>query len=205
MKTGPKYKICKRLGSEVFEKCQTQKFLLAEERHSKTRGGRKRSGALSNYGRQLLEKQKVRYMYGLSERQLSRYVKESLAKKGADPAQVLMRRIESRLDNAIYRAGLASTRALARQIASHGHITVNGRKVTIPSYILSEGDNIAIREGSKEKRLFENLDERLKEHQSPAWISFDAKKMSGQVHTLPSMEMKELPFDVGTVLEYYSR
>ena len=204
MKTGPKYKICKRLGSSVFEKCQTQKFLLAEERRGRVRG-RSRPRALSDYGKQLIEKQKVRFTYGLAEKQLARYVKESMSQKILGPDQVLIKKLESRLDNTIYRAGLASTRSLARQIASHGHITVNGKKVTIPSYSLVEGDIISVREGSRSKKLFENLSEKLKEHQSPTWISFDPKKMEGLITETPADDMTQLPFNLSTVLEYYSR
>ena len=206
MRTGPKYKICKRLGSSVFEKCQTQKFMLSEERRVKSKGrGGRRPRSLSDYGRQLLEKQKVRYTYGLSEKQLSRYVKEATEHKGHDPIQTLLASLESRLDNAIYRIGLANTRALARQIVSHGHILVNKRKVTIPSYVVKEGDVIAIREGSREKILFQNLDERLKDYQSISWITFDLQKKEGEVKTAPHVDPKESVFDVGTVLEYYSR
>ncbi len=204
MKTGPKYKICKRLGSGVFEKCQTQKFLLAEERRGRARG-RSRPRALSDYGRQLLEKQKVRFTYGLAEKQLAKYVKESTSQREQGPDRVLIKKLESRLDNAIYRAGLASTRSLARQIASHGHITVNGRRVTIPSYSLSVGDVIAVREGSRSKKIFENLDEKLKEYQSPKWINFDPKKMEGSILEIPDIDITLMPFDLGTVLEYYSR
>src|SRR3990167_4336783 len=114
MRIGPKYKICKRLGSSVFEKCQTQKFMLSEERRNKSKGrtGR-RPRALSDYGRQLLEKQKMRYTYGLSEKQLSRYVKAAFALK--DPVSALYRALELRADNAVYRAGLAPTRRASSQ------------------------------------------------------------------------------------------
>jgi len=204
MRAGPKYKICKRLGSSVFEKCQTQKFMLAEERHNKSKR-RSRGRGPSDYGKQLLEKQKVRYTYGISEKQLSRYVREATEKVGSDPAQLLIVRLESRLDNAIYRMGLASTRALARQIVSHGHITINGHKVTIPSYTLKEGEEIAIREGSRGKILFENLEERLKDHNGSSWISFDLKTKEGLVKGRPLGDTRELGFDIGIVLEYYSR
>ena len=121
---GPKYKICKRLGGAVFEKCQTQKFTLAEARKKTTKSQGKRPNAMSDYKRQLLEKQKMRYTYGLSERQLSGYVAQSV-EKSAHPGDALMLRLESRLDNVVYRLGLAKTRRLARQMVSHGHILVN--------------------------------------------------------------------------------
>ena len=202
MQIGPKYKICKRLGSSVFEKCQTQKFQLSEARFTKIR---KRRKTLSDYGRQLIEKQKIRYSYGISERQLSRYVKESVGKKGVDPAICLFEKLESRLDNVIYRLGLASTRRLARQLASHGHITVNGRKMTIPSHMVSIGDIISIREGSKTKTPFINLVEKLSEYKIPAWLSFDVKKTEGKIEKKPIYSGTEAPFDISTVLEFYSR
>lgn len=199
-----KYKICKRLGSSVFEKCQTQKFMLSQERRERSRRGGKRPGALSDFGKQLLEKQKVRYTYGVAERQLSRYAKESM-ERARDPEAHFVNRLESRLDNAVYRAGLTATRSAARQMVSHGHITVNGRRVNIPSLAVKEGDVIAVREGSRSKILFADLTERLKEHRGAQWIAFDAGKMSGVVKGAPQAEKTELGFDVETVLEYYSR
>src|SRR5690348_2193115 len=128
MLLGPKYKICKRLGASVFEKCQTQKFQLAEARAPrKTRG--RRGG--SDFGTQLLEKQKARFTYGLSESQFSRYVHEAMEKKGKDSVIGLLTRLESRLDNVIYRAGFVKTRRAARQMVSHGHVLVNGRRVNV--------------------------------------------------------------------------
>lgn len=205
MITGPKYKICKRLGGAVFEKCQTQKFALAEARQSKGRGrGGRRPGAMSDYKRQLLEKQKMRYQYGLSERQLSRYVKESV-EKSTDPSTALMQRLESRLDNVVYRLGLAKTRRLARQIVSHGHVTVNGRKVTIPSYQAAAGEEIAVRDGSKQSVLFTRSEDEGAPAQIPAWLTFDAKTLRGSLTSTPTYDTTELLFDLEQVLEYYSR
>lgn len=205
---GPKFKICKRLGGAVFEKCQTQKFTLAEARktNQKTRG--KRPGQASDYKRQLLEKQKMRYTYGLSERQLSRYVEESVQRsKGgsSNPAGTLMARLESRLDNVVYRLGLAKTRRLARQMVSHGHITVDGRKVTIPSYQVAQKQAIAVREGSKASALFQTLIEEGREARVPVWLAFDQRALSGSVTAFPSYDAHELLFDLEQVFEYYSR
>lgn len=204
MKAGPKYKICKRLGSSVFEKCQTQKFMLSEARSLKSSRKRRRK-TLSDYGRQLIEKQKVRYTYGISEKQLSNYIKEAVSKKGVIPMEKLFENLELRLDNIIYQLGLANTRGLSRQIASHGHILINGRKMTIPSHRLSKGDTIEIREGSKNKVIFTAIDERLAEHKAPGWLSFDKKKMTGVVVEKPAYESSLVAFDMGAVLEYYSR
>ena len=155
MKIGPKFKIAKRLGAPIFEKTQTAKFELSVARSANQRRGR-RPGQMSDYKRQLLEKQKMRFTYGISERQLRRYVDEAV-EKSHQPVAIIMDRLESRLDNVIYRMGLAKTRRLARQIASHGHICVNGRKMTIPSHRVKVGDVLSIREGSRQTGLFVDL------------------------------------------------
>lgn len=201
---GPKYKICKRLGGAVFEKCQTQKFALSEAKSAQNQRGRRRGGAMSDYKRQLLEKQKMRYTYGITEKQLVRYVKEAISHQG-EPTGSLMKRLESRLDNVIYRLGLAKTRRLARQIVSHGHITVNGKKMTIPSYKVREGDTIEIRSGSKEKALFITLSESYEPAAVPAWLRFDVKALSGEMAAEPMYDPSESLFDPAQVLQFYSR
>lgn len=188
----------------MFEKCQTQKFMLSEARSAKSSRKRRRK-TLSDYGRQLIEKQKVRYTYGISEKQLSNYVKEAVSKKGINPIEKLFENLELRLDNVVYQLGLAHTRGLSRQMTSHGHITINGRKITIPSRRLSKGDTIAIRDGSKNKVLFTTIDERLAEHKVPAWLTFNKKKMTGEVVEKPAYDSSMMAFDIGAVLEYYSR
>lgn len=139
---GPRYKICKRLGNTVFEKCQTQKYAVAEARRGMKRGRRPRQ--LSDYGKQLLEKQRVRFTHGISEKQLSGYVKAATSKQG-EPTVTLRRLLEMRLDNVLFRLGLASTRRSARQMISHGHIMINGHKVTIPSYQTKVDEVITVR------------------------------------------------------------
>lgn len=201
---GPKYKICKRLGGAVFEKCQTQKFTLAEARHKGVQNKGRRPGTMSDYKRQLLEKQKMRYTYGLSERQLSRYVHESVEKSG-NPSRTLMICLESRLDNIVYRLGLAKTRRLARQLVSHGHVTVGGRKITIPSYRVSPRQVVAIREGSKNSPLFGTLTEEAKTADVPSWLAFDPAALRGSLAAPPSYNAHELLFDLEQVFEYYSR
>ncbi|MCW9054748.1 MAG: 30S ribosomal protein S4 [Candidatus Pacebacteria bacterium] len=202
MKIGPKYKIAKRLGASVFEKCQTQKFALSESRRAKRRG--KRPKQISDYGKQLLEKQKVRFTYGVTEKQLSRYVKTGT--QGAhEPANKIYQALESRLDNVVYRLGLVPTRRFARQIVSHGHITVNGKRMTVPSYTVSVGDVVTVRVNSKEKGLFTDLEERLKNYTAPKWLSFDEKKLEGTVVALPEFSGADASIDMGLVLEFYSR
>ena len=202
MKIGPKFKIAKRLGAPIFEKTQTQKFALSE-----AKGGRKtgrRPGAMSDYKRQLIEKQKMRFTYGISEKQLRKYVNEAV-NKSHQPISLLMARLESRLDNVAYRLGLAKTRQMARQMASHGHLTVNGKKFTIPSHQVKVGDVISVREGSKSAKLFENFVDTHEAAGVPAWLSFDVKKMSGEVKGVPQYEPSETLFDPVQVLEYYNQ
>lgn len=202
MKIGPKYKIAKRLGPTVFEKTQTQKFALAMER-----GGRakRRGRGPTEFGKQLLEKQKVRLTYGLSEKQFSAYVREAMGTHGANPSEVLHRLLEIRLDNIVYRLGLASTRRAARQMVSHGHITVNGRKTTIPSRRIVIGDRIAVREGSRSSVLFENFGERFMERPLTSWLSWNPKTMEGGIQEMPTTAANEAAGDLSSVLSFYSR
>jgi len=203
MKIGPKFKIAKRLGAPIFEKTQTAKFELSVARSANQRRGR-RPGQMSDYKRQLLEKQKMRFTYGISEKQLRRYVDEAV-EKSHQPVALIMDRLESRLDNVIYRMGLAKTRRLARQIASHGHICVNGRKMTIPSHRVKVGDVLSIREGSRQTGLFVDLSEKHEPAGVPAWASFDVKKMEGVMKAAPVYDPISSLFDPEQVMEYYSR
>ncbi|MCB9815561.1 30S ribosomal protein S4 [Candidatus Nomurabacteria bacterium] len=203
MKIGPKFKIAKRLGAPIFEKTQSQKFELSLARSANQRRG-KRPGQASDYKRQLIEKQKLRFTYGISEKQLRRYHDDAVEKSN-QPVAVMMERLESRLDNVIYKMGLAKTRRLARQIASHGHICVNGKKMTIPSHKVKVGDVLSIREGSRQTGLFIDLKEKHETAGLPAWVTFDVKKMEGEMKALPIYNPAETLFDPEQVMEFYSR
>lgn len=196
-----KYKIGKRLGPAVFEQCQTQKFALSDAR-SKNRRDRKGRRGGSDYARQLLEKQRLRFTYGLSEKQLSNYAKNAFA--SSDPVSTLFAALELRADNAIYRAGFARTRRAARQAISHGHITINGRRITIPSFRLKKGDVIAVREGSRKSPLFSSLaaDEMIS---APEWVAPDHNLMRAEIVAAPTHSPAASPVDFSTVFEFYSR
>lgn len=196
----PQYKICRRLGSGVYDKCQTSKFASSAP---KTLPGGKRPKAATEYGMQLTEKQKTRFSYGISEKQLSNYVKKVSNIKGAGTAEKLYENLESRLDNVIYRMGLGASRRATRQMVSHGHFVINSHRVTVPSYEVKVGDVVKIREGSKNKKIFENLAERLKDYNSPDWVSFDVNKMEG--HMVAKPKNNETFLDLNAVLEFYSR
>ncbi|MFC1802211.1 30S ribosomal protein S4 [Patescibacteria group bacterium] len=200
-----KYKVCRRLGNGVFDKCQTQKFSLSESRRGKVKPFGRRRKMLSGYATQLLEKQKLRFTYGLKERQLAKHVKDVASRKGIDVGSTLFENIESRLDNVVYRLSLAPTRSMARQMVSHGHITVGGRKVNVPSFKVKIGDVIGIRSQSLEKALFTDLEAKMKSRSMiPAWLSFDLKKKEGVAQSLPKMDGAE-SFDLTAVIEFYSR
>ncbi|MDO8407782.1 MAG: 30S ribosomal protein S4 [bacterium] len=203
MKTGPRYKIAKRLGASVFEKAQTQKFAISADRTAKNK--RRGRGRQSEYGKQMLEKQKVRVTYGLPERQFRNYIKGALAAKGAAPSERLHEALEMRLDNVLWRLGLTPTRRAARQMAAHGHVTVNGRKTRIPSYALSVGDRIGIREGSKSHGLLVGFAEKAAERPLPSWLAFDARAMEGRVSARPTAASADPAGDLTAVLSFYTR
>ena len=177
MKIGPKFKIAKRLGAPIFEKTQSQKFALSESKQGRT--SKRKPGQMSDYKRQLIEKQKMRFTYGITEKQLRRYVDEAL-EKSEQPVLNLYTRLEMRLDNVVYRLGLAKTRRFARQMVSHGHILVNGKRMTVPSHKVKVDDVISVREGSRQSIIFTNLAENFEAASVPAWLSFDIKKLEGK-------------------------
>ena len=155
MRIQKKFKICRRLGNGVFDKCSSQQFQLSEQKRRANRS-MKRPKQLSEYGKQLLEKQKLKISYGLKEKGLVRYTKKALFSKD-DTVTALYKMLENRLDNVIYRLGFAETRAMARQIVVHGHIYVNGRKLNVPSYQVRIGDKITVKESSRENAIFSDF------------------------------------------------
>ncbi len=200
MQIGPKYKIARRLGAPVFEKTQTAKFGLSLARKEKTAKFKKQK---SEFGQALNEKQKARFTYGLSERQFRGYVDK--AAKSANPSQTLFGLLETRLDNVLFRSGLLKTRSQARQAASHGHTTVNGRRVTVPSIHIEEGDVIGIRAGSTQSPLFGEVSERMKGQTAPAWIEANPEKREAKVIGAPVYDRAAQTFDLGIVIGFYNR
>ncbi|MFA6095478.1 MAG: 30S ribosomal protein S4 [Candidatus Paceibacterota bacterium] len=195
-----KYKIARRLGPSVFEKTQGAKFALRQERR-----GKPAYRPRTEYGLAVVEKQRVRYSYGINERQFSRYVKESVAKKGVNSVGALFARLETRLDNTVYRLGFAPTRQAARQMVTHGHIQIDGRRVAVPSYNVSVGEKVSVRNASLAKPLFKDLDERMKKVATPSWLSYDADKKIATVQGLPKWTPSEHAFSLQQVIEFYSR
>jgi len=206
-------KKCRRAGQKLFlkgAKCYTPKCSFVRKPHApgtsgQTRGRGFRRNA-SEYGTQMREKQKVKFNYGLREKQFVNYVKEASAKAGVDIADKIFEFLELRLDNAIFRMGLSDSRSKARQIASHGHIMVNGRRVNIPSYRLRMGDKITIRPQSAEKGIFQDIDVTLKKHTPPAWINLDKSAKVGEISGSPAVgEEVGMESSLNTIIEFYSR
>lgn len=171
--------------------------------HQGGRGGRNKP---SQYSLQLREKQKVKRLYGLLERQFSNLMKESTRSQGQS-GETLLLLLERRLDNTVYRSGLAMSRRAARQLVSHGHFTLNGRRVDIPSIRVKAGDVIAVRDRSKQTEYFKNIDDTSPSSPDiiPAWLKADRKKLVITVTGLPTREEAELDINEQLIVEYYSR
>jgi small subunit ribosomal protein S4 len=199
-------RICRREGEKLFlkgDRCYTEKCAIERRKYppgEHGQGYRK----LSDYGLQLREKQKVRKMYGILERQFRRYFNEAARKKGIT-GETLLQLIESRLDNVVYRMGFASNRRRARQLIRHGHILVNGRKVDLPSYSVKAGDLVEIKESSKS--ISDIIDSIAKSgHRGiPSWVEVDSTDLKGKVLHIPSREEMQLPIQEQLIVELYSK
>ncbi|MBI1957578.1 MAG: 30S ribosomal protein S4 [Candidatus Niyogibacteria bacterium] len=198
-------KVCRRLGFSVCgrEKCAFRKKPYAPGVHGK--GSKRSRPSTSEFAVQLKEKQKMKFLYGLRERQFKNIVKTATAAKGVENTRRIMQLLEGRLDNVVYRMGFAPTRASARQLVGHGHIVVNGRKVTIPSFGVRVGDRIAIRPQSAGRAVFGSLDARLKAYEAPSWIALDKEKREGVIASKPAVTDVEVGVNAGVVVEFYSR
>lgn len=202
-----KCKKCRRLGQKLFlkgERCFTPKCAMVKKPYPPGVHGKKRRRGLSEYGSQLAEKQKLKRIYGIRERQLRRYFKEASKSRGAT-TEVLLTTLERRIDNVIFRLGWAESRTKGRQIVSHGHILLNGKRVDIPSINLKKGDVVEINKASLKKSLFRDLEIKLKKFTPPAWLSLDKKEFKAAVLAMPSKEAIETPVDLQMIVEYYSR
>ncbi len=189
------------------EKCLSPKCTFLRKSYPPGMKRKRRGAALSEYGKELREKQKLKQWYNLKERQLENYVDEILRKGGrvGDAAQVLIQKLESRLDNVVFRSGFAKSRNQARQLVSHGHFQVNGRSVNIPSYQVKKGDKISLKSTASRKKIFENLPTLFKKHTPPTWLKLDSKKLTVEVTGAPTLEEAAPPAEVSAIFEYYSR
>ncbi len=210
----PVCKLCRREGEKLYlkgercftPKCAFEKRSFAPGQHGKTsgRGGNASRTGQSDFSRQLRAKQKARRIYGVLERQFHRYYETALHRRGLTGLN-LLQILKSRLDNVVFRLGFASSRSQARMFVTHGHFTVNGRRMDVPSMLLNEGDEITIREGSRGLTYFKALPDLAEKRTSPSWLNRDIKKMSGIVSRLPERMEIESSLSEQLIVEYYSR
>lgn len=211
MITHPKCKICRRAGTKLFlkgERCLSSKCSFLKRSYPPGfQGNREGRKYLSEYGRQLREKQKLRNWYNLGERRFKRYVKEVLGKRGQieDTQDLLIKRLEKRLDNVVFRLGFASSRSEARRLVSHAHFLVNERKVNIPSYNVRKGDRISLRPSSREKSGFRKLKAKFEKYQTPSWLRLNIEKLEGTVVENPTIDEVSPPAEISSIFEFYSR
>lgn len=206
VKVNSKCAKCRRAGEKLMlkgDKCLGPKCPFAKRSYAPgVHGPNARHSKLSGYGRQLKEKQKVKRMYGLMEKQFSNYVEEASRKVG-DTSKYLISYLESRLDNSVFRAGFAKARLSARQMVSHGLIAVNGRRVDVPSFRVKPGMVISIKEGAEAKKIFEGVGEKMSKAEFPSWLSVDAKALNAKVLNTPTLENPN--FNAQSIIEFYSR
>ena len=204
---GESCRVCRREGEKLFLKgsrCYTDKCALTRRAYAPGQHGQKRKKQ-SEYGTQLREKQKAKAFYGVLESQFRKYFEEASRSKEVTGLK-LLQILESRLDNVVYRLGLATSRAQARQLVRHGHFTVNGKKVNIPSYLTKVGDVIAVKEASKNEECFKQIVEATENGRPvPTWLEADLQNRNGKVVALPSRDEIDLSVQEHLIVELYSK
>jgi small subunit ribosomal protein S4 len=199
-------RLCRREGEKLFlkgERCYTNKCSVARRVYAPGQHGQQRK-KLSEYGLQLREKQKARRFYGVLESQFRKYFQMAVKKKGVT-GENLLQILESRLDNVVYRLGLATSRPEARQLVRHGHFTVNGKKVNIPSYLLKAGDVVALREKSRDSQKIQAINDIAGGKVIPKWLEYNAENYTGKMVSLPTREDIDLPIREHLIVELYSK
>lgn len=204
--TGPVCKLCRREGAKLFlkgERCYTDKCSYDRRPYPSGQHGQRRS-KFTEYGIRLREKQKVRRIYGMVEKQFAGYYDKAAHHKGVT-GENLLQLLERRLDNAVFRMGFARTRSEARQLVRHRHITVNGKAVNIPSFLVKAGDVVAVREKSKKKNVFAESADQASRRETPEWLEVEREAFQGTVKALPNRESITLPIQEQLIVEFYSR
>ena len=203
-------KTCRRLGQKLFlkgDRCFSQKCALVRRAYAPGPQKKRRGGAATEYKKSLEEKQTLKKFYGLSERQFKRYIKETLAKMGKvdDVSAELIRRLEKRLDNVIFRLGFAKSRVHARQLVSHSYFLINGKPVNIASYEVKKDDVIALKPLKKGKGVFKELANDLKRKEIPAWLQLNQDKLEAKTIGEPNLDEVKPPAEISLIFEFYSR
>ncbi|MEW6407192.1 MAG: 30S ribosomal protein S4 [Patescibacteria group bacterium] len=204
---GPKCKRCRREKEKLFlkgERCYTPKCAMVKRNYLPGTHGQKGKGMLTEYNLHLREKQKAKKIYGILEKQFKKYF-QIAAKKIGETGEVLVKLLESRLDNVIFRLGFASSRSQARLLVSHNHIKVNGKQVNIPSYQVKVGDIIEIKESSKKNKYFQGIKAKGKAEDVPKWLKLNTKTLKGEVVSLPTSADLDKKINTQLIVEYYSR
>jgi small subunit ribosomal protein S4 len=204
---GPVCRLCRREGMKLFlkgERCYTDKCAIEKRNVPPGQHGRARKAKIVGYGIQLREKQKVKRTYGVLENQFRRYFEAADRQKGIT-GELLLQMLERRLDNVVYRLGFATSRPQARQLVRHGHFTVNGKKVDIPSFAVRQGDMVAVRQRSGENPSIQHAMEEVKGRGVPEWLLLDSTAQSGRVSQLPRREQINLPVQEQLIVELYSK
>jgi small subunit ribosomal protein S4 len=205
--TGPKCRLCRREGIRLYlkgDRCYTDKCAIERRGYVPGEHGKDRRQKETPYGVQLREKQKARRVYGILEAQFRGYFRKAERKKGVT-GEILLQLLETRLDNIIYRLGIATSRPAARQIVRHGHIEVNGRSVDIPSYQVRVGDIVRVREKSRKIDAIKVAIENRRRTEMQAWLDFDDKKLEGRLNQIPSRESIPVPIQEQLIVELYSK
>ena len=195
------HKACRRYGIKL---CQSDKCPVLRRNYPPGIHGVKGKRRLTEYGTQLREKQIAKAVYGLMEKQFVNYYKEAIRREG-DTGQILQELLENRLDNVVYRAGFAKTRRMARQMVNHGLFQVNGKKLDIPSYQVKIKDEISIKPEKINSKVFAEIDKKLKDHQTPSWMSLDPAKKVVKIAGKPGPDDTEKLFNTRLIVEFYSR
>jgi small subunit ribosomal protein S4 len=204
---GPVCRLCRREGMKLFlkgERCYTEKCAIEKRNFAPGQHGKTRKSKLAGYGVQLREKQKVKRIYGVLEDQFRQYFEQAERMRGIT-GETLLQLLERRLDNVAYRLGLATSRPQARQLVRHGHLTVNGRKVNIPSFSVKPGDVVALRASSHKAPAVLHALEEVKGRGVPEWLSFDAAGFAGKISSIPTREQINLPVQEQLIVELYSK
>ncbi len=205
--TGSVCKLCRREGLKLFlkgDRCFSPKCAIEKRNYPPGEHGQRRRVKMTNYALQLREKQKMKRIYGIVERQFRNYFRMAEQQKGIT-GENLLRFLERRLENVVYRLGFASSRAEARQMVTHGHFLVNGRRVDIPSYLVDSGDHVQVAERSRELLAIKGALEGVKKRGFPAWLELDAQAMRGVVRALPAREDMVIPVQEQLVVALYSK
>ena len=204
---GPVCRLCRREGMKLFlkgERCYTEKCAIEKRNFAPGQHGKTRKQKMAGYGVQLREKQKVKRIYGVLEDQFRRYFEVAERTRGIT-GETLLQLLERRLDNVVYRLGLATSRPQARQLVRHGHFLVNGRKVDVPSFSVKAGDVVAVIGRSQKHPTIEHAMEEVKGRGVPEWLSFDANTVTGRIVSMPTREQINLPVQEQLIVELYSK